>query len=180
MRIGYARCSSLSQSLEIQIETLTKYGCDKIFSEKVSGKSTDGREQLKEALQFVREGDELVICKLDRLCRSLLDLEQIVKQLSDKGVTLSCTDQAISTKDATSKAFVSMLGVFAELELSLRQERTRQGIERAKANGIYKGRKPTINKAMVKQLNESGLGASAIAKEMGINRRSVYRALEVG
>ena len=180
MKIGYARVSSTDQDLSIQIETLEKYGCEKIFQEKVSGTSTQGRNELKECLDFVRDGDELVITRIDRLATSVLDLQLIVKELSDKGVNLSATEQPISTKDATSKCFLDMLGVFAELETNLRKERQNEGILRAKQKGVYKGRKSSIEAYKIKELKDSGMGATAIAKQMGIHRDSVYRILKAG
>ena len=114
MKIGYARVSSTDQDLSIQIETLEKNGCEKIFQEKVSGTSTQGRNELKDCLEFVREGDELVITRVDRLARSILDLQLIIKELEKKGTTFSATEQPISTKDATSKCFLDMLSVFLE------------------------------------------------------------------
>tara|TARA_B100001057_G_scaffold203292_1_gene203983 strand:+ start:103 stop:645 length:543 start_codon:yes stop_codon:yes gene_type:complete len=180
MKVGYARVSSVDQNLDVQLETLKSFGCEKIYQEKVSGTSTQGRDELKECLDFVREGDELVITRIDRLARSVLDLQLIVKELSDKGVNLSATEQPISTKDATSKCFLDMLGVFAELETNLRKERQNEGILRAKQNGIYKGRKSSIDADKIREMKDSGLGASVIAKEMGIHRDSVYRVLKAG
>ena len=178
MKVGYARVSSVDQNLDVQLETLKSFGCEKIYQEKVSGTSTQGRNELKECLDFVRDGDELVITRIDRLARSVLDLQIIVKDLSDKGVNLSATEQPISTKDATSKCFLDMLGVFAELETNLRKERQLEGILRAKQKGIYKGRKSSINIDKIKELKDSGMGATEIAKEMGIHRDSVYRVLK--
>jgi DNA invertase Pin-like site-specific DNA recombinase len=155
-----------------------KYGVDKIFEEKVSGTSTDKREQLKQCLEFVREGDELVITRIDRLARSVLDLQLIVKQLMDKGVTLTSTEQPISTKDATSKCFLDMLGVFAELETNIRKERQMEGIELAKRKGVYKGGTQRIDVEEIKRLKSEGLGVTKIAKSMGIHRDSVYRLLK--
>lgn len=177
MKVAYSRVSSSSQSLEVQLEALKQYGCEKMFQEKVSGTSTQGREQLRECLDFVREGDELVITRIDRLARSVLDLQLIVKELTDKGVTLTATEQPISTKDATSKCFLDMLGVFAELETNLRSERQLEGIARAKQKGVYTGRKSKIDVQKIKKLKEEGLGASAIAKQLKIHRDSVYRLL---
>ena len=134
MKVGYARTSSLSQvsGLETQVQSLKEYGCEKIYSEQVSGTSTQGRDKLRECLDFVREGDEVVFTRVDRVARSCLDLQLIVKELTDKGVNISATEQPISTKDATSKCFLDMLGVFSELENNLRMERKRAGIDRAK------------------------------------------------
>ena len=160
------------------MDALKKFGCEKHFQEKVSGTSTQGRSQLKECLDFVREGDELVITRIDRLARSVLDLQLIVKELTDKGVNLTATEQPISTKDATSKCFLDMLGVFAELETNLRKERQIEGIARAKEKGVYKGRRSKIDVDQIKALKSEGLGATAIAKQLNIHRDSVYRLLK--
>ena len=133
MKVGYARVSSEGQDLTVQLDALKKHQCQKIFQEKVSGTSTQGREKLRECLDFVREGDEVVFTRTDRLARSILDLQLIVKELTDKGVTITATEQPISTKDATSKCFLDMLGVFAEFETNLRRERQLEGIAKAKA-----------------------------------------------
>ena len=178
MKVGYARCSSVDQNLDVQLETLKKVGCEKIYQEKVSGTSTQGRDELKECLDYVREGDELVITRIDRLARSVLDLQLIVKELSDKGVNLTATEQSINTQTVEGKCFLDMLGVFAEFETNLRKERQLEGIAKAKEKGVYEGRKSTIDADMIRELKESGLGASAIAKQMNIHRDSVYRVLK--
>ena len=178
MKVGYARVSSSGQSLDVQVDTLKNSGCEKIFQEKVSGTSTKGRDKLRECLDFVREGDEVVFTRVDRVARSVLDLQLIVKELTDKKVTITSTEQPISTKDATSKCFLDMLGVFAELETNLRKERQMEGIARAKTKGVYKGRKSNINVEKIKSLKDEGMGATAIARELGIHRDSVYRLLK--
>ena len=178
MKVAYLRVSSTSKSLEIQREAVSKLNIQKIFEEKVSGTSTQGRDKLKECLDFVREGDELVITRIDRLARSVLDLQLIVKELNDKGVILTATEQPISTKDATSKCFLDMLGVFAELETNLRKERQMEGIAKAKAKGVYKGGKKKINVEEIIRLKAEGYGATKIAKELNIHRDSVYRLLK--
>jgi len=177
MRYGYARVSTVEQDLEIQIESLKSAGCETIRSEKVSGTSTQGRDELKILLEFMRSGDELVITRIDRLARSMRDLQNIVYELHQKGVTLSATEQAINTSTPEGKCFLDMLGVFAEFETNLRKDRQMEGIAKAKEKGVYIGRKQTIDVDQVKELKQSGLGASAIAKEMGIHRDSVYRVL---
>ena len=177
MKVGYARVSSVGQNLESQLIALKEYGCEKIFQEKVSGTSTKGREQLKEMLNFVRESDEVVFTRTDRVARSVLDLQLIVKELSEKGVSLTATEQPISTKDATSKCFLDMLSVFAEFETNLRKERQMDGIKANKDK--FKGRGQTIDISKIKELKNKGLGATAIAKEMNIDRTSVYRLLKV-
>ena len=182
MKIGYARVSSIDDSqrsgLETQVEILKRNGCEKIFSESQSGTSTDKREQLKQCLEFVREGDEFVFTRVDRIARNSLDLQLIVKDLSDRGITLTATERPISTKDATSKCFLDMLGVFAELETNLRKERQMEGIQRAKQKGVYKGGKSRIDVEKIKELKSQGLGATQIGRELGIHRDSVYRLLK--
>ena len=178
MKYGYARVSSSGQDLEVQIDALTAAGCETIRQEKVSGTSIQGRDELNTLLEFMRDGDELVITRIDRLARSIRDLQNIVYDLNKKGVTLSATEQPIDTKTSVGKCFLDMLGVFAEFETNLRKERQLEGIAKAKDKGVYKGRKPTIDVQKVKELRDTGLGASKIAKELGIGRAFVYRALE--
>ena len=178
MKYGYARVSTTDQDLTIQIDALKKVGCETIRQEKISGTSIQGRDELNILLEFLREGDELVITRIDRLARSIRDLQNIVYDLDKKGVTLSATEQPIQTNTSAGKCFLDMLGVFGEFETNLRKERQMEGIAKAKEKGVYKGRKPSVDVEKVKELKENGLGASAIAKEMGIGRASVYRALE--
>ena len=175
--VGYARVSTIDQDLTVQQEALNSAGCEKVFSEKVSGASTIGREELQRILDYVRGGDELVITRIDRLARSVKDLQDIVGFLKEKGVSLRATEQPIDTTTAAGKCFLDMLGVFAEFETNLRKERQMEGIAKAKDRGVYKGRKPSIDVDNVRSLKEQGLGATAIAKELGIGRASVYRVL---
>ena len=180
MLYGYARVSTLDQDLSIQLDALTAAGCAVVRSEKVTGTSTEDREELATLLQFLREGDALVVTRIDRLARSLRDLQNIVHDLRQRGVTLKATEQPIDTSTAAGKCFLDMLGVFAEFETNLRRERQLEGIARAKANGAYagKGRPASIEAAKVREMRAQGLGASAIAKALGIGRASVYRVLE--
>ena len=177
MKYGYARVSSSGQDLTIQIEALTNAGCETIRQEKVSGTSVQGRDELNTLLEFLRKGDELVVTRIDRLARSIRDLQNIVYDLDKKGVTISATEQPINTQTSAGKCFLDMLGVFGEFETNLRKERQMEGISKAKEKGVYKGRKPSVDVAKVKELRDSGMGGSAIAKVMGIGRASVYRAL---
>ena len=118
MKVGYARVSSIDNSqqtgLETQIEILKRHGVERIFSESQSGTSTDKRLPLKECLEFMKEGDEFIFTRVDRVCRNSLDLQLLVKDLCDRGITLTASEQPISSKDATSKRFLDMLVVFAE------------------------------------------------------------------
>ena len=179
MKVGLARVSSVGQNLERQIIALKEYGCEKIFEEKQSGTKAEGRKVLREWIDFMRENDEGVVTRIDRCSRSVLDLQLIVKELNQKGVILNATEQPISTKDASSKCFLDMLGVFSEFETNLRRERQLEGIARAKAKGnIYQGRTAKIDVEKIQKLKSEGKGATAIAKEMGIHRDSVYRLLK--
>ena len=175
---GYARVSSTDQDLTIQKEALLAAGCDNIRSEKAAGASRNGRPELNTLMEFMRDGDVLVVTRIDRLARSIRDLQNIVHELKDKGVALRATEQPIDTSTAAGKAFLDMLGVFAEFETNLRKERQTEGIAKAKARGVYSGRKATIDVERVKQLKADGIGATAIAKELGIGRASVFRLLE--
>lgn len=176
---GYARVSTPDQDLSIQRDALRVAGCEIIREEKISGTSRQGREELKTLLEFLREGDTLVVTRLDRLARSMDDLSSIARELQDKGVALKATEQPVDTSSAAGKAFFQMLGVFAEFETNLRRERQMEGIAKAKAEGVYKGRKPSIDVEAVKRMrDDEGLGATEIARALGIARTSVYRVLQ--
>ena len=175
---GYARVSSIDQDLTIQQQALRAAGCRVIRAEKISGARRDGRTELQVLLDFVQPGDTLVVTRIDRLARSLKDLEDIVHELKGRGVTLRATEQPVDTGTAAGKAFLDMLGVFAEIETNLRRERQLEGIALAKTRGVYRGRKPSIDAAEIKRLREQDrLGPTAIARRLGIGRASVYRAL---
>lgn len=175
---GYARVSSIDQDLSIQWAALQAAGCELIRAEKASGTRRDGRSELQVLLDFLRPGDTLMVTRIDRLARSLKDLQDIVHELKAKGVALKATEQPIDTGNAAGKAFLDMLGVFAEFETNLRRERQMEGIKAAKERGVYKGRKPSIDVAEVRRLrSEEKLGPAAIARRLGIGRASVYRVL---
>lgn len=175
--IGYARVSTSDQDCTIQEAALKAAGCDVVRSEKRSGTSTKGRDELAIVLEFLREGDTLMVTRIDRLARSVFDLEGIVKAVTAKGATLKATEQPIDTSSSAGVAFLQMLGVFAQFETSIRKERQLEGIAKAKSAGVYKGRKPSVDVAEIKRLDAEGLGATAIAKRLGVGRASVYRAL---
>ena len=179
MKYGYARVSSAGQNLSIQEAALKAAGCELIRAEKISGTKREGRAELELLLEFVREGDELVITRIDRLARSIGDLQDIVQILRSKGVALRATEQPIDTSTAAGKCFLDMLGVFAEFETNLRKERQLEGIAKAKAAGIYKGRKASVPVDEVKQLKAAGRSPTEIAEELEISRMSVYRALRI-
>lgn len=175
MLIGYARVSSAGQSLDIQREQLSAAGCERVFEEKRSGRTANDRPALKEALRFVREGDTLAVTRIDRLARSLLDLETIVKGLREKEVHLKALEQPVDTSTPAGKAFLQMLGVFAEFETALRRERQLEGIAKAKAEGRPMGRPKEIDEAKVRAALDAGEKPAALAKRLGIARSSVYR-----
>ena len=174
---GYARVSTTDQDLTIQQDALEKAGCEIIRAEKVSGTSIQGRDELNTLLEFLRDGDELVVTRVDRLARSVLDLQTIVRDIKSKGVHLRATEQPIDTSTPAGKCFLDMLGVFAEFETNLRRERQMEGIAKAKERGVYKGRKPSVDKTQIIELHKSGMGATAITKELNISRATVYRAI---
>ncbi|MFV8988310.1 recombinase family protein [Serratia fonticola] len=175
---GYARVSTNDQDLALQIQTLRAAGCEIIRSEKASGGSRDGRTELQLLLDFLRPNDTLIVTRVDRLARSIKDLQDIVYALNQQGITLKATEQPVDTRTAAGKAFLDMLGVFAEFETNLRRERQLEGIAAAKARGVYQGRKPRIDPAEVRRLYvDEKMGATAISRRLGIGRASVYRVL---
>jgi len=178
--VGYARVSSAGQSLDVQREQLLAAGADQIFEEKRSGTTTEGREQLEAALRYVRKGDVLLITRLDRLARSLVDLRRIVDMLTEKEVGFRCLQQHIDTGSSEGRLMLNLLGAFAEFETEIRKERQADGIAKAKAAGRYRGRPKSIDAEQIAALKAEGIGASAIAERLGIGRASVYRHLGGG
>jgi DNA invertase Pin-like site-specific DNA recombinase len=169
--------STTDQNLELQENALRAAGCEIIRSEKRSGTTTAGRDELRTVLDFLRKGDVLMVTRIDRLARSIGDLQDIVRAVKARGASLKATEQPIDTSTAAGKCFLDMLGVFAEFETNLRRERQLEGIADAKARGVYKGRKVSIDPAKIKQMKADGVGPSVIAKTLKIGRASVYRAL---
>lgn len=169
--------STTDQDTAIQVAALKAAGCEVVREEKASGTSTTGRAELETVLSFLRRGDVLVVTRIDRLARSIADLQTIVRTIREKGAALECTEQPVNTGTAAGKAFLDMLGVFAEFETNLRRERQLEGIAKAKAEGVYKGRPASIDADKVRALKAEGVGASDIAKRLGIGRASVYRLL---
>ena len=175
-RIGYARTSTTGQNLDAQIAALEAAGCTMIRTEQKSGARLDGRQELTTILDFIHEGETLVITRIDRLARSLRDLQIIVDRLKEKGAHLVATEQPVDTSTAAGKAFFDMLGVFAEFETNLRRERQAEGIAAAKIKGIYKGRPPKIDMKEIKRRISDGQRPADIAREMEVARSTVYKA----
>lgn len=177
--VGYARVSTLGQSLDVQVEKLRKVGVDKLFEEKRSGVDAQ-RPALRQCLEYLREGDTLIISRIDRLARSAEDLLRIVRELDTKQVTLKVLDQSIDTRDAAGKAFLGMLAVFAEFETNIRKERQMDGIAKAKAKGTRFGRKPALTEDIVKSIQTMRAEGETVPKIMevsGLSKATVYRAL---
>lgn len=178
--IGYARVSTTDQDCALQVQALEAAGCKPVLREKRSGTTTEGREQLELALQLLQEGDTLMVTRIDRLARSVVDLERIAGVVKAKGATLKATEQHIDNSTAAGAAFLQMLAVFAQFETAIRKERQLEGIAKAKAAGIYRGRKASVPVDEVRSLRAQGVSPTEIAKRLGIGRASVYRALETG
>ena len=176
MLIGYVRVSTNDQNTELQRNALECAGCELIFEDKISGTKSD-RPGLKKLLRTLSEGDTLVVWKLDRLARNVADLSRIVAILEEKGAALEIVDQAIDTSTASGKAFLQMLGVFAEFETNLRKERQKAGIEKAKEAGKHLGRKAILTAKQREQIRvrrEKGETPTALSKEYGVSRATIY------
>jgi DNA invertase Pin-like site-specific DNA recombinase len=176
-RYGYGRVSTDDQDLTIQREQLVRHGCNVVLLEKASGKSREGRPELEKIMSVIGKGDVLVVCKFDRLGRNMLDMLMISEELKGKGANLISLAEQIDTSTAMGNAFFQITGIFAEMERGRIRERQREGIERAKAAGIYKGRPPSIDYREIRRRAANGETPTAIAKALGCARQTVYRAL---
>ena len=179
-RIGYARVSTTDQDTSVQEDQLRDAGCSKIFTEKQSGTSTAHRDQLAAALEYAREGDTLVVTRLDRLARSQADLHQLLNNFAIRSISFECTEQPeVNTTGPMGKLLLGVLGAVAEFETSLRKERQMEGIAKAKAAGKYRGGQPikTEKVERLKQLISDGASISPAAREVGISRVTAYKYL---
>jgi len=181
MKVGYARTSTIEQiaGIEAQVRELQAAGCEKIFKEHAS--AVKQRDGLDKALAFTRENDTLIVTKLDRLARSVPDLYRIVDLLKEKKVNLVITSMGIDTSTAGGKIMLTMMGAFAEFEREIMLERQKEGIEKAKLGGKYKGRKPLPKEIenAVEMYLETGVSKVWIAKKLCIGEASVYRIAKV-
>ena len=186
MIVGYARTSTVDQTygLEAQVDELQAYGVDEVYHEQVSAVDSD-RTELKAAIRSLREGDKLVVTKLDRLARSVRHLGELLECLESRGaglVVLSMGGTSVDTTTATGKMILTMLGAVAEFERDLLKERQRAGIAKAKAEGKYKGREPTAKRQSDKvlALKEAGVSRQQIMSQLGISQASYYRIVAQG
>jgi DNA invertase Pin-like site-specific DNA recombinase len=175
--IGYARVSSLSQDTATQQAKLTAAGCTIMRTEKASGASRNGRDELASIMEFIRPGDSLVVVKLDRLGRSTRDVLNLVHELEQKGASLRVLEPAIDTGGPMGKMVLTVLGMVAEMELAFIKDRQRTGIEAAKANGVYRGRPPSFDHYRILAMRKEGRGATEIARVIGCKRGLVYKVL---
>lgn len=178
MRIGYRRVSSHDQNLARQELS----NCEKLFEEKASAGRGSERPELERMIEFSREGDEIIVHSIDRLARDLMDLQGILERLNNKGVSITFVTERLTfsacSDDPFSRLQFQLLGAFSQFERAIIRKRQAEGIAKAKAKGVYRGRQPSIDPAMVRKLHSAGLGATAIAKDLGIGRASVYRLLK--
>lgn len=176
-KVGYARVSSVGQSLDIQREKLGE--CDKLFEEKRSG-TTDARPMLKQCLGYVREGDQLIVTRIDRLARSTLHLCQIAETLREKNVDLVVIDQNIDTSDATGRLLFNMLGAIGQFETEIRAERQMDGIKKAKDRGVQFGKRPALTGDQIEDLREKreqGILIKDLMAHYGLSKATIYRYL---
>jgi len=181
-KIGYARVSSTGQPLDVQLDKLRAYGCDKndgvVFQEKKSGSKAENREELTACLKHLREGDSLVITKLDRLARSTFDLTNIANDLEERGIDLVVLDQSIDTSTPTGKLLFNMLGSIAEFENAIRKERQTDGIAKAKELGVKFGAKAKLTPAELEEMKSQrsqGVKVKDLMAQYNISKATFYR-----
>ncbi len=177
-RIGYARVSTVDQDLETQQAKLKAEGCGIIRSEKVSGGSREGRTELATIIEFLRPGDELVVTRLDRLGRDTRDVLNLIHEAEQRGAFVTVLDPHVSTRGEMGHIVLTVLGMVAQMERRFIKERQREGIERAKGEGVYTGGKRRLDRKRIKSLHAAGNGPAVIARSVGCSRMQVYRVLQ--
>lgn len=177
MKVGYRRVSTVEQKFDRQ----DLGDVERVFEEKISGKNTE-RPALQEMIAYVRGGDEIIVWSIDRLARDLRDLQNIIQQLNDKGVSVSFLSESLKfgagQDDAFAKLQLQMMGAFAEFERNIIRKRQAEGIAKAKVRGVYKGRKKKVNDNKIRSLKEQGHGVTEISEMLGVSRMTVYRSLK--
>lgn len=183
MKVGFARVSTQEQDLQVQLSKLDRYGCEKVFQGKQSGASIKNDEKLKDLIDFIREGDEVIVTRLDRLGRSLKTILEAIESIHKKGACLNIIDGSLNTGNDNpfSTAMINLCGVFAQLERDLIKARTAEGREEAKAKGKHMGRMPALSDKQAKELYEDKLNGdsiSALAKKYSVSRPTVHRTIK--
>lgn len=178
-RIGYARVSMSNQDLDIQKAKLKEAGCEIVRAETGSGASREGRSELATVLEFLRAGDELVVHRLDRLGRSTRDVLNLVHELDAKGASLRILEPDVTTAGDMGCMVITVLGMVADMELKFIRDRQRAGIDAAKGRGVYKGRQKRVDEDAIRRLASEGVPKARIARDLGVSRMTVYRALNV-
>ncbi|WP_105381365.1 recombinase family protein [Neorhizobium alkalisoli] len=176
-RIGYARVSTIDQDLQVQLDRLRREGCEIIRSEKVSGGSREGRTELATIIEFLRQDDELVVTRLDRLGRDTRDVLNIVHECQQRGAFVTIVDPHVSTRGELGHIILTVLGMVAQMERRFIKERQGEGIARAKAAGTYKGGKQRLDYNMIWKLHEKGMRPGNIARNLNCSRMQIYRVL---
>lgn len=181
-RVAYVRVSSSSQGLDVQLEKMAKAGCNRVFQEKRSGRQAENRRELQACLEYVRAGDVLVVSRLDRLARSVLDLAKIADHLQRKDVALLVLDQGLNTATSEGKLTFNILSAMAEFETDIRAERQRDGIAMARQKGVKFGRRKALNPEQVNTLRrlrtEEGFTFGQLQDKYQVSRSTVLRALQ--
>lgn len=178
-RVGYARVSSTGQSLEVQLDKLSQAECDRIYQEKRSGRTAD-RPEFQACMNYLREGDTLIITRLDRLARSVVHLAQLAKRFQQESIDMLVVDQNIDTSTSTGRLMFNMLASIAEFENDLRTERQAEGIAKAKENGVKFGRPSKLTDAKREEIYSRRMAGATIgqlAKEFRLGEATIYRAL---
>ena len=183
MKVGFARVSTKEQELSLQLKQLKDFGCEKVFHGKHSGVSVKNDEKLREMIDFIREGDEVVVCRLDRLGRSLKTILDAIDNIHKKNAFLNIIDGSLNTSNDNpfSTAMINLCGVFAQLERDLIKSRTAEGREAAKANGKHMGRMPSLSDKQAQELLKeklNGESVSALARKYEVSRATVHRTLD--
>ena len=171
-RIGYARVSTLDQDLETQMTRLKAEGCGIVRAEKVSGSSREGRAELDTVIEFLRPGDELIVTRLDRLGRDTRDVLNLIHEAEQRGAFVTVLDPHVSTRGEMGHVVLTVLGMVAQMERRFIKERQREGIERAKAEGVYAGGHRRLDHGRIKELHAAGNGPAAIARTLRVRTRS--------
>ena len=176
-RIGYARVSTDDQTLDLQLDALTSSGCNTVYEETASGKSKD-RPELVHCLKALRQGDVLVVWRLDRLGRSLPDLVRIVSDLEQRGVGFESLTEKIDTTSATGRLTFHVFAALAEFERNIIRERTKAGLDAARARGRKGGRKPALNDKQVREIRallaDPEIQVGEVARRYGVSRTTLY------